>query len=125
MLEHTDLALVTGASRGIGHTIAQALGRAGATVVGTATTAEGAQKLTAQFAAANIKGQGMVWQADQAASTEGLMGQLEAGPGLPNILINNAGIARDALILRMKSEDWEQTLTVNLTSVFRDRKSVV
>jgi 3-oxoacyl-[acyl-carrier protein] reductase len=118
MLE-TDLALVTGASRGIGRSIALALGRAGATVVGTATTSEGAQRLGAELRAAGIKAHGMVWQADQAAATEALMAQLDAGPGLPNILVNNAGIARDALILRMKSEDWEQTLTVNLTSVFR------
>src|ERR1700733_6847299 len=103
MLEATDLALVTGASRGIGSCIALALGRAGATVIGTATTAESAARLTEQFATAGIRGQGMVWQAEQAASTEALMAQLGAGPGLPNILINNAGIARDALILRMKS----------------------
>jgi 3-oxoacyl-[acyl-carrier protein] reductase len=119
MLEPTDLALVTGASRGIGRTIAEALGRAGATVVGTSTTVEGAQKLTADFASAGIKGQGVVWIADQAASTDALLAQLDAGPGLPNILVNNAGIARDSLILRMKIEDWEQTLAVNLTSVFR------
>jgi 3-oxoacyl-[acyl-carrier protein] reductase len=122
MLE-TDLALVTGASRGIGRSIAMALGRAGATVVGTATSAETAEKLSADFAAAGIKGQGVVWVADQPASTDALIGQLDAGPGLPNVLINNAGIARDALILRMKSEDWEQTLAVNLTSVFRLTKA--
>jgi 3-oxoacyl-[acyl-carrier protein] reductase len=115
----TDLALVTGASRGIGRSIALALGRAGATVIGTATTSEGAQKLGAELSAAGIKAHGVIWQADQATSTEALMAQLEAGPGLPNILVNNAGIARDALILRMKSEDWEQTLAVNLTAVFR------
>jgi 3-oxoacyl-[acyl-carrier protein] reductase len=115
----SDLALITGSSRGIGHAIAMAVGRAGATVVGTATTQEGADKLTADFAAAGIKGTGLVWVADQAASTDALMAQLDSGPGLPNILINNAGIARDALILRMKIEDWEQTLAVNLTSVFR------
>ncbi len=123
MLEATDLALVTGASRGIGSSIALALGRAGATVVGTATSAEGAARLTEQFAAAGIRGQGMVWQAEQAGSTEALMSALDAGPGLPNILVNNAGIARDGLILRMKSEDWEQTLAVNLTAVFRLTKA--
>jgi 3-oxoacyl-[acyl-carrier protein] reductase len=122
MLE-SDVALVTGASRGIGRSIALALGRAGATVVGTATTVEGAQKLADELKAAGTKAHGVVWQADQAASTEALMSQLDAGPGLPNILVNNAGIARDALILRMKSEDWEQTLAVNLTSVFRLTKA--
>jgi 3-oxoacyl-[acyl-carrier protein] reductase len=115
----TDLALITGASRGIGQTLALAFGRAGATVVGTATTQAGADRLTAEFAAAGIKGTGLVWIADQPASTEALMAALDSGPGLPNVLVNNAGIARDALILRMKSEDWEQTLAVNLTSVFR------
>ena len=119
----SDLALVTGASRGIGHSIALGLGRAGATVVGTATTAEGAEKLSADFAAAGIRGQGMVWVADRPPSTEALMAALDAGPGVPNVLINNAGIARDALILRMKSEDWEQTLAVNLSAVFRLTKA--
>src|SRR5579863_7446282 len=98
----TDVALVTGASRGIGRAIALALGRAGATVVGTATSSEGAQRLREDFAAAGIRGHGMVWVADQAPSTEALLAQLDAGPGLPNILINNAGIAHDSLILRMK-----------------------
>ncbi|HWW20785.1 MAG TPA: 3-oxoacyl-ACP reductase FabG [Steroidobacteraceae bacterium] len=119
----SDLALVTGASRGIGRAIALSLGRAGATVIGTATTADGAQKLAAELNSAGVKAHGVVWQADQAASTEALVAQLDAGPGLPNILVNNAGIARDALILRMKSEDWEHTLAVNLTSVFRLTKA--
>jgi 3-oxoacyl-[acyl-carrier protein] reductase len=115
----SDVALVTGASRGIGRAIALALGRAGATVVGTATTQEGAQKLAAELSAAGVRAHGMVWQAEQAASTDALVATLDAGPGMPTVLVNNAGIARDALILRMKSEDWEQTLAVNLTAVFR------
>jgi 3-oxoacyl-[acyl-carrier protein] reductase len=118
-----DLALVTGASRGIGRAIALTLGGAGATVVGTATTAEGAAQIGAALAAAGISGRGAVWNATDAASTEALMADLETTGGLPTILVNNAGIARDALILRMKSEDWEQTLAVNLSAVFRLTKA--
>jgi 3-oxoacyl-[acyl-carrier protein] reductase len=119
----SDLALVTGASRGIGRAIALALGGAGATVVGTATTQEGAARITEALAAAGIAGRGAVWNATDAASTEALVEGMAADGGLPTILINNAGIARDALILRMKSDDWEQTLDVNLTAVFRLSKA--
>ncbi len=116
---HAQLALVTGASRGIGCAIALALGGAGATVIGTATSPEGAQRIGEQLRAAGIAGRGAVWSATDAGSSEALAAQLQAAEGLPSILVNNAGIARDALILRMKSEDWEQTLSVNLSAVFR------
>jgi 3-oxoacyl-[acyl-carrier protein] reductase len=119
----SDLALVTGASRGIGRAIALALGGAGATVVGTATTSEGAAQITEAFAAAGIAGRGAVWSAADPASTEALVDGMGAEPGLPTILVNNAGIARDALILRMKSDDWEQTLNINLSAVFRLTKA--
>jgi 3-oxoacyl-[acyl-carrier protein] reductase len=122
MLE-SDLALVTGASRGIGRAIALALGSAGATVVGTATTQEGAARITEAFAAAGIPGRGAVWIATDPASTEALVEGMGAQGGLPTILVNNAGIARDALILRMKSDDWEQTLDINLSAVFRLSKA--
>lgn len=122
MLE-SDLALVTGATRGIGRAIALALGGAGATVIGTATTAEGADRLGADFHAAGIKGRGVVWNATDPASTDALIDALEGAEGLPSILVNNAGIARDALILRMKSEDWDQTLQINLSAVFRLSKA--
>jgi 3-oxoacyl-[acyl-carrier protein] reductase len=102
-----DMALVTGASRGIGQ----------------ATTTEGAAGITSFLQQAGVQGRGAVWQAGDAASTEALLGGLEAAGQAPNILVNNAGIARDALILRMKSEDWEQTLAVNLSSVFRLSKA--
>ena len=118
-MPESDVALVTGASRGIGRAIALALGGAGATVVGTATTNEGAARLTEEFAAAGIAGQGAIWNAADPASTEALMLAMDAAGTLPTILVNNAGIARDALILRMKNEDWEQTLSVNLSAVFR------
>ena len=122
MLE-SDMALVTGASRGIGRAIALALGSAGATVVGTATTQEGAARITETFAAAGIPGRGAVWIATDPASTEALVEGMSAQGGLPTILVNNAGIARDALILRMKSDDWEQTLDINLSAVFRLSKA--
>jgi 3-oxoacyl-[acyl-carrier protein] reductase len=117
------LALVTGASRGIGRAIALALGSAGATVVGTATTSEGAAQLGAALAAAGINGRGAVWNAADPASTEALIKDMDEAGGMPTILVNNAGIARDALILRMKSEDWEQTLAINLSAVFRLSKA--
>jgi 3-oxoacyl-[acyl-carrier protein] reductase len=119
----SDLALVTGGSRGIGRAIALALGGAGATVVATATTAEGAGKISADFRAAGIRGRGLVWQATEPSATDALIKALDAAEGLPTILVNNAGIARDALILRMKSEDWEQTLQTNLSAVFRLSKA--
>ncbi len=118
-----DLALVTGASRGIGRAIALSLGGAGATVIGTATTPDGAARIGEALAAAGIQGRGAVWNAADAASTDALISNLDGAEGLPMILVNNAGIARDALILRMKNEDWEQTLTVNLTAVFRLSKA--
>ena len=117
------LALVTGASRGIGRAIAHTLGTAGWRVVGTATSAEGAERLGAELAAAGIAGRGAVWHAMQPESTEVLLAELEGRAELPSVLVNNAGIARDGLILRMKSEDWEQTLAVNLSAVFRLTKA--
>jgi len=122
MLEGTQV-LVTGASRGIGRAIALRLGGAGATVVGTATTSDGAAQISAALSAAGIQGRGAVWNASDAASTAALIGELEAEGRLPTVLVNNAGIARDALILRMKEEDWEQTLSINLSAVFRLSKA--
>ncbi|HTT04945.1 MAG TPA: 3-oxoacyl-ACP reductase FabG [Steroidobacteraceae bacterium] len=112
-------ALVTGASRGIGRAIALALAAAGATVIGTATSAEGAARIGEQLSAACVRGRGAVWNATEPASTEALLKELEAVGALPTILVNNAGIARDGLILRMKNEEWDETLAVNLSSVFR------
>ena len=118
-----DVALVTGASRGIGAVIAEELAGAGATVVGTATSAEGAAAITAAFQGKGLQGRGAVYRAGEAEAAEALVADLEAHEGLPTILVNNAGIARDQLILRMKPEDWDQTIGINLSSVFRLTKA--
>jgi 3-oxoacyl-[acyl-carrier protein] reductase len=120
-----ELALVTGASRGIGHAIALALGSAGARVVGTATTTEGAMKLTAALASHGCNGRGALLEAASAASIDALVAELEAAGELPTILVNNAAITRDTLLLRMKPEDWDQVIATNLTAVFRLCKACV
>ena len=120
-----DLALVTGASRSIGHAIALALGGAGARVIGTSTSAEGAAALTETFKSKGIQGRGAVLDVSKAESIEALLADLEAAEGLPSILVNNAGITRDNLLLRMKAEDWDAVLATNLTSIFRLSKACV
>jgi 3-oxoacyl-[acyl-carrier protein] reductase len=122
MLEN-DVALVTGASRGIGNGIALALAKAGATVVGTATTAEGAGTFTATLTSQGLKGRGVVLDVGNAASIDALLQDLDAAGQMPSILINNAAITRDTLLLRMKSDDWDQVIATNLTSVFRLSKA--
>jgi 3-oxoacyl-[acyl-carrier protein] reductase len=124
MLEK-DIALVTGASRGIGNAIALALGAAGATVIGTATTQEGAQKFGEALKAAGCRGRGAVLDAADPASIDALLADLEAAQEPPSILVNNAAITRDTLLLRMKPEDWDAVITTNLTSVFRLSKACV
>ncbi len=114
-----NVALVTGASRGIGHAIALELARRGATVVGTATTGEGAARLESDLRDAGLTGYGRVLDVTSAASIESLMQVLGEEPGEPAILVNNAGITRDTLLLRMKEEDWQAVLDADLTSVFR------
>ena len=114
-----DVALVTGASRGIGNAIALALASAGAKVIGTSTTAAGAAALTASFASHAYNGRGAVLDVGDAASIEALLAQLDAADEMPTILVNNAAITRDGLLLRMKPEDWDRVIATNLTSVFR------
>ena len=114
-----ELALVTGASRGIGQAIAAALAATGATVVGTATTAAGAAAISAWFQERSLPGRGAVYNAGEQAGAAALVADLEAHEGLPTILVNNAGVARDGLLLRMKNEEWDQTININLSAVFR------
>jgi 3-oxoacyl-[acyl-carrier protein] reductase len=113
------VALVTGASRGIGRAIALALAGAGARVIGTSTSKEGADTLGALFASHGFSGRAAVLDVGNPASIDTLIGDLEAAESLPTILVNNAAITRDALLLRMKPDDWDQVINTNLTSVFR------
>jgi 3-oxoacyl-[acyl-carrier protein] reductase len=120
-----QVALVTGATRGIGRAILTTLAEAGATVVGTATREEGAAEITHALAAAGLKGRGVVLDVSQPAQTEAVLADVEAREGAITILVNNAGITRDGLLLRMKPEDWDAVLNTNLSSVFRLSKGVL
>jgi 3-oxoacyl-[acyl-carrier protein] reductase len=120
-----QVALVTGASRGIGQAIALALGNAGAAVVGTATSDKGAQAISEYLAAANIKGSGMKLDVTDAAEVDAVIASIEKDFGAIGILVNNAGITRDNLLMRMKDEEWDDILATNLTSVFRLSRAVL
>ncbi|MBI4742302.1 MAG: 3-oxoacyl-ACP reductase FabG [Betaproteobacteria bacterium] len=120
-----QIALVTGASRGIGQAIALELGKRGATVIGTATSAEGAAKISAYLALAGIKGEGAVLEVRDPAQIGELVGHIEKTHGAVRILVNNAGITRDNLSMRLKDEEWDAVLDTNLKAVFRLSRAVM
>ena len=120
-----QIALVTGASRGIGQAIALEFARQGATVIGTATSTAGAQTIAANLAAVGGKGDGVVMNVNDPAQVEAVIGDIQKRFGDIAILVNNAGITRDNLLLRMKDEEWDDIMSTNLKSVFRLSKLVL
>lgn len=121
-----QIALVTGASRGIGQAIALELGKQGATtVIGTATTAAGAEAISRYLDEAGIKGAGMALNVNDPAQIEIILEAIRGKFGEITILVNNAGITRDNLLMRMKDEEWDEIMETNLKSVFRLSRAVV
>ena len=119
------LVLVTGASRGIGKAIALTLGGAGATVIGTATTESGADNISKVFAEKNISGKGMKLNVTDNEQISSLIKSVNEEFGPIDILINNAGITRDNILLRMKEDEWEEIIETNLSSIYKMSKSVL
>ena len=119
------VALITGASRGIGRAILHELARRGATVIGTATSEQGAHDISSALAAAGLKGEGMRLDVTDGAQVEALVEEVLARHGRIDILVNNAGITRDNLLMRMKDAEWADILETNLTSVFRLSRAVL
>ncbi|MBV1808998.1 MULTISPECIES: 3-oxoacyl-ACP reductase FabG [Pseudomonas] len=119
------VALVTGASRGIGQAIALELGRNGAVVVGTATSESGAERISAAFKEAGIEGFGLMLDVCSAESVDSALSTIQARVGAPLILVNNAGITRDNLMMRMKDDEWYDVVNTNLNSLFRLSKGVL
>ncbi len=117
------IALVTGASRGIGASIATTLGEAGATVIGTATSQGGADKITARLKEQGIKGTGMVLNVTDADSVAALIKAVQEEFGTPQILVNNAGITKDNLLMRMSEEEWFDVINTNLSAIYRLSKA--
>ncbi|MBZ0333852.1 3-oxoacyl-ACP reductase FabG [Marinobacter sp. AL4B] len=119
------VALVTGATRGIGKAIAHALAHLGAEVIGTATSAEGAASISEGLKAAGYNGYGLVMNVADPESIDAGLKQIAEKSGAPLILVNNAGITRDNLLMRLKDDDWASVLETNLSSVYRTSKAVL
>lgn len=116
---HNKIALITGATRGIGQAISLQLGQQGAIVIGTATTQAGADTISAFLKENQIKGRGQVLNVTDAKAIDDVFTSIQEEFGAPDILVNNAGITRDQLLLRMKDEQWDDIIATNLTSVFK------
>ncbi len=125
MMLENEIVFVSGASRGIGKEIALELGRNGAVVVGTATSEKGADSISDYMQENDIKGSGMVMNVTDQASIDAALKQVTDEFGTVSILINNAGITRDNLLMRMKDEEWQAIMDTNLSSIFRLSKSVL
>ncbi|CAB3797301.1 3-oxoacyl-ACP reductase FabG [Paraburkholderia fynbosensis] len=120
-----QIAIVTGASRGIGRAIAMELARQGATVIGTATSESGATAITEAFNAAGVNGRGAVLDVNDAAAAQALIDGTVQEFGALHVLVNNAGITQDQLAMRMKDDDWDAVIDTNLKSVFRLSRAVL
>lgn len=120
-----QVALVTGASRGIGQAIALELGRQGAVVIGTATSVEGAARISACLTAAGSRGEGVMLEVRDATQVDALISHIEKTYGAVSILVNNAGITRDNISMRLKDDEWEAVIETNLKAVFRLSRAVM
>ncbi len=117
------VALVTGASRGIGVAIADMLGKAGATVIGTSTSQGGAEQISARFAEQQIQGKGVVLNVTDGEEVIAVVKAITADFGAPTILVNNAGITKDNLLMRMKEDEWSDVIDTNLNAIYRITKA--
>lgn len=120
-----QIALITGASRGIGAAVALELGKQGATVIGTATTAAGAEQITQALQQGGVKGEGLALDVNDTAQIDATLNAVTEKFGAVSILVNNAGITRDTLLMRMSEDEWDAVLSTNLKSVFRLSQAVL